>query len=324
MLTAFLFILLGLGLLIYGADQFVTGAASIARSMEISPLIIGLTIVGLATSMPEILVSMVAALAGKTEIAIGNAIGSNIANIGLVLGGTVLCLPIVVASEALRREYGLMCLAIVLTLLLFLDNYLGRLDATILFICLISFIGAIVWIAKNTQRSDPLVDEFIHELAEPVPICKSVILLIVGLGLLLGGAELLVRGSVIIAKHYGMTDLVIGLTIIAVGTSLPELATSIASVIKKEVDIAIGNVIGSNMFNMLAVLSIPALINPTEIDSLVLIRDFPVMIGLTLLMGWMVFIYRHGKLERIEGLILMLCFIGYQYWLFTSINAVTN
>jgi cation:H+ antiporter len=324
MLTAFLFLLLGLGLLIYGADQFVTGAASIARSMEISPLIIGLTIVGLATSMPEILVSVVAALDGKTEIAIGNAIGSNIANIGLVLGGTVLCLPIVVASEALRREYGLMCLAIVLTLLLFLDNYLGRLDATILFICLISFTGAIVWIAKNTQRSDPIVDEFTHELAEFVPIYKSLILLIVGLGLLLGGAELLVRGAVIIAKHYGMTDLVIGLTIIAVGTSLPELATSITSVIKKEADIAIGNVIGSNMFNMLAVLSIPALIHPTEIDALVLIRDFPIMIGLTLLMGWMVFIYRHGKLERIEGLILMLCFIGYQYWLFTSINAVTN
>ncbi len=323
MLTAFLFVLVGLGLLMYGAAQFVTVAAGIARSMEIPPLIIGLTVVGLATSMPEILVSVVAALAGKTEIAIGNAVGSNIANIGLVLGGTVLCLPIVVASDTLRREYGLMCLAIVITLLLFLDCYLGRLDAIILLICLISFTGIIVWIAKNTQCTDPLVDEFEHELAEPVPIYKSLIRLIIGLCLLLGGADLLVRGAVIVAKYYGMNDLVIGLTIIAVGTSLPELATTITGVIKKEVDIAIGNIIGSNMFNMLAVLSIPVLIHPTGFDALVLIRDFPVMIGLTLLMGWMVFIHRHGKLERIEGLLLILCFIGYQCWLFTTISAAT-
>jgi cation:H+ antiporter len=224
----------------------------------------------------------------------------------------------VVASDTLRREYGLMCLAIVITLLLFLDNYLGRLDGIILLICLVSFMGWIICIAKKTQRTDPLVEEFTHELADTAPIRKSLILLIVGLCLLLGGAELLVRGAVIIAKHFGMSDLVIGLTIIAVGTSLPELAASIMSVIKKEADIAIGNVIGSNMFNMLAVLSIPVLIHPSGFDALALTRDFPVMIALTILMGWMVFFHGKGKLSRTEGTTLLLCFIGYQYWLFTT------
>lgn len=320
MLTAIVFVLVGLALLIFGADQFISGAAGVARSMDIPPLIIGLTIVGLATSMPEILVSVVAALDGKTEIVIGNAIGSNIANIGLVLGGTVLCLPFVVASDTLRREYGLMCLAIVITLLLFLDNYLGRLDAIILLICLVNFMGWIVLIAKRTRHTDPLVGEFAQELSETVPVHKSLILLTIGLCLLLGGAELLVRGAVIIAKHFGMSDLVIGLTIIAVGTSLPELAASIMGVIKKEADIAIGNVIGSNMFNMLAVLSIPVLIRPSKFDALALTRDFPIMIAMTILMGWMVFFHGQGKLSRIEGITLLSCFIGYQYWLFATIS----
>lgn len=323
MLINSLFIIAGLALLIGGADRFVVGAASIARSLDISPLIIGLTIVGVATSAPEVLVGSVAALNGKTSLAIGNAVGSNIANIGLVLGFTALVCPLQVKSLTLRREFLLMCAAIGIATLLLLDNYLSRLDGVILIFCLVAAMWWIIHLAKTSSKSDPLAGEFEQELthAPPVSIGKSSLLLVIGLALLLGGAELLVRGAVAIAEEFGVSDLVIGLTIVAIGTSLPELAASVMSVIKNEADIAIGNVIGSNLFNMLMVLGVPALIHPAEVSPDVLLRDLPVMILLTLLMGWMVFIFGRGKFDRIKGGFLFICFIGYQYWLFSTISA---
>ena len=311
-------ILLGLILLVIGADRFVIGAANIARILGMPPLIIGLTIVGIVTSAPEILVGSVAALEGKTEIAIGNAVGSNIANIGMVLGISVLVTPMVITSRTLRREYRLMLMSAIIAPLLLIDQELSRTDSVILILTLAGCMYWIIKIARQTARNDPLISEYKQEFSATTSTFQSVIFLLAGLVLLLGGAELLVRCSILVAEYFGISDLVIGLTIIAVGTSLPELAASIVCVIKKEADIAVGNVIGSNMFNMLAVIGVPGLIHPSGFDDRVLLRDFPVMLGLTLVMGWMVFVHGAGKFDRIEGIFLLICFVSYQYWLFAG------
>jgi cation:H+ antiporter len=322
MLVSCLFVLIGFGLLIYGADVFVDGAANIARQLGMPPLIIGLTIVGFATSAPEIIVGSVSAWQGKTSIAIGNALGSNITNVGLVLGLSILIIPITIASKTIKKEYGIMCAAIFIGLLVMLDGYLSRMDATILLITLVVFIGGIVWMAKQSSANDPLASEFAHEYSDeaskPDPLGKAFIKLFFGLILLLVGADLLVRGAVSIAEFFGVPDLVIGLTIVAIGTSLPELAASIISLKKDEADIAVGNVIGSNMFNMLAVLGVPALINPDHFAGEVLSRDFPAMISLSLLLGVMVFASSKGKLTRPEGAVLVFGFFAYQYVLFSQ------
>lgn len=318
MILNYLGILAGLALLVYGADRFVEGAASIARYLGMPPLLIGLTIVGVATSAPEILVGVVAALEGKTEIAIGNAIGSNIANIGLVLGLTVMLMPVTITSPTLKREFFFMLPAIALAFGLLIDQNLSYIDAWILLLGLAVSILAVIYLSRKSARTDPLRNEFEIKIPERPNIGKSTILFLLGLALLLGGAYLLVECAVVVAKHFGLSDLVIGLTIIAIGTSLPELAASITAVKKNEADIAIGNVIGSNMFNMLAVIGIPGMIHATDFDSIVLQRDFPIMIGFTLLMGWMVFIHGAGKFDRTEGATLFFCFIAYQYLVFSG------
>ena len=319
MLISCLFVIVGLAILVYGADLFVAGAAGLARQLGMPPLIIGLTIVGFATSAPEIMAGSVSAWQGKTAIAIGNALGSNIANIGLVLGISALLLPITVASGTLKREYGLMLLSVLLAFLLMLDGQLSRVDAALLLGALLIFIGAIVWIAKHSRQDDPLEAEFSHAVTGAKTPAAASLKLLAGLALLLAGAELLIRGAVYIAGALGVSELVIGLTIVAIGTSLPELAASIVSIIRKEADIAIGNIIGSNMFNMLAVLGIPGLIQPAYFERAVLLRDFPAMIGLCLLLGMLVFITGRGRLRRAEGALLFLCFAAYQCILFWQV-----
>ena len=319
MLISFFFVIIGLAILVYGADIFVVGAAGLARQLGMPPLIIGLTIVGFATSAPEIMAGSVSAWQGKTGIAIGNALGSNIANIGLVLGISALLLPVTVASGTLKREYGLMLLSVLLAFLLMLDGHLSRVDAALLLGALLLFIGAIVWIAKNSRQDDPLQAEFSQAVTGAAAPAAASLKLLAGLALLLAGAELLIRGAVYIAGALGVSELVIGLTIVAIGTSLPELAASIVSIIRKEADIAIGNIIGSNMFNMLAVLGIPGLIQPADFERAVLLRDFPAMIGLCLLLGMLVFITGRGRLRRAEGALLFLCFAAYQCILFWQV-----
>jgi cation:H+ antiporter len=308
-------IVAGLILLIFGADRFVSGAASISRILGISPLIIGITIVGMATSAPEILVGSVAAIDGKTGIAVGNAIGSNIANISLVLGGAALFLPFVATSKTLGREYLVMMGALLSGLIVMIDLYLSRIDALILLLGLITFIFWTIYMAKQSQEPDPLIIDIEHQIPITSSKSKSIVMLIVGLATLLLGAKILVTGAIDVAKAFGISDIVIGLTIIAVGTSLPELAASITSIIKNEADIAIGNIIGSNIFNILAVLSIPVLIHPDEFVSAVLTRDMSIMFILSLMLGWILFIRK--KFDRPVGLILLSIFLGYQSWLFT-------
>lgn len=322
MLVACLFVLIGFALLIYGADIFVEGAANIARQLGMPPLIIGLTIVGFATSAPEIIVGSVSAWQDKTAIAIGNALGSNITNVGLVLGLSILIIPITIASNTIKKEYGLMFAALIIALLVMIDGHLSRVDASILLVSLVISLGWIVWMVKQSSANDPLTSELEHEFSDEAgeadSLGKASAKLLFGLIVLLIGAELLVRGGVFIAEYFGVPDLVIGLTIVAVGTSLPELAASIVSLKKNEADIAVGNIIGSNMFNMLAVLSIPAFINPDSFLPEVLSRDFPAMILLSLLLGIMVFASSKGKLTRLEGGVLLFCFITYQYVLFSQ------
>lgn len=304
----------GLALLAFGADRFVDGAVATARNLGMSNLIIGLTVVGMATSMPEALVGAVAAWDGKTQIAIGNALGSNIANVGLVLGATALFWG--VRAEALGREFSVMGLAMLLALLLMLDQHLSRLDGALLLAALLLSVGWVVRGARQTSAATGGGAEAGAAKQRLPSLGRSLLLMCVGLLVLLGGAELLVRGAVQIAQILGVSDLIIGLTIVAVGTSLPELAACIAGVLKKEADIAIGNIIGSNMFNMLMVLGLPCLIHPIAFGREVLTRDFSVMIGITLLMGWMMFVSSKAQIRRWEGAALLLCFAAYQYGLF--------
>jgi len=321
MLLSLAFVIIGLVLLVYGADVFVVGAASIARILGMSSLMIGLIVVGFATSAPEIIVGSVSAWNGKTSIAIGNAIGSNITNVGLVLGVSILLMPIVINSKTLMREFILMVLSIGLALVLILDGSLDRIDGIILCVAIMLVFYEIIRIARKAKKNDPIIAEFDQEYTEVDSSGKSVFKLIIGLSMLLIGAALLVRGASDIARQFGVSDLIIGLTIVAIGTSLPELAASIASLMKKEADIAIGNVIGSNMFNMLAVMGIPALINPVAVDSAVYTRDYPVMCGLTLLLAIMLFATKKHKLYRGEGILLAFCFFAYQYLLY--VNTIT-
>ncbi|MGK0296581.1 MAG: cation:H+ antiporter [Gammaproteobacteria bacterium] len=313
-------IIAGLILLIFGADRFVSGAVSISRILGISPLIIGITIVGMATSAPEILVGSVAAIEGKTGIAVGNAIGSNIANISLVLGGAAFFLPFVATSKTLGREYLVMMGALLLGLIVMIDLNLSRLDAFILLSGLIAFIFWSIYMAKQSRAPDPLIIETEHQTPKTYSKIKSIVMLILGLITLLLGAEILVTGAINVAKAFGISDVVIGLTIIAVGTSLPELAASISSIIKNEADIAIGNIIGSNIFNIFAVLSIPVLIHPDSFVSEVLTRDVSIMFILSFILGWIIF--KRKKFDRPAGLILLSIFLGYQSWLFTHSTGV--
>ena len=310
-------IIVGFALLVWGADRFVTGAAALARNLGVSPMLIGLTIVGFGTSAPEILVSAMAAWQGNSGLAIGNALGSNIANIGLILGITALIAPLNVRSETLRREYPILLVVSLGTVLLMLDGHLGRLDGAILLGGLALLLAAMVRLGHQGLSSDPLELEMEAEMPEAMSTGRAVLLFCIGLVVLLVSSRMLVWGATNVATAFGISDLVIGLTIVALGTSLPELAASVVSVLKGEHDMAIGNVIGSNMYNLLAVLAVPGLIAPGDFSPEILTRDLPMMIGLTLALFVMGYGFgREGRINRLEGLLLVAAFVAYQTLLF--------
>jgi cation:H+ antiporter len=320
MWTELLAIIGGFVLLTWSADRFVVGASAIAYILKVSPLIIGLTIVGLGTSAPEMLVSAVASWQGKSGLAVGNALGSNIINTGLILGLTAIIIPLNVHSSIVRRELPVLLLVMVIALLLLLDGTLGRLDGTLLLTGMAIMLIWVVRVGLTPQTpEDPMSDEFADEIPTNMGMGRAVFWLIVGGLCLLGSSRLLVWGAVSVAESMGISDLVIGLTVVALGTSLPELAASVMSAIKNEHDIALGNVIGSNIFNLLAVLGLPGVINPGPIDAEVLSRDYPVMIGLTLALFVMAYGFRGpGRINRIEGALLVIGFCGYQTLLYFS------
>ena len=320
MLTFSAAILVGLVLLIWSADRFVDGASSIARNMGISPLIVGMVIIGLGTSAPEMLVSGVAAMQGSPGLGIGNALGSNITNITLVLGFTSILYVLPVHSSLLKKELPLVLATAVLAWGLLADGYFSRLDGIILIIALVVIFSWMILSAKrDAKKHDPLIDESIEELPEKMDNTKAIIWTVIGLLLLLVSSKMLVWGASNIASAMGVSKLVIGLTIVAIGTSLPELAATISSARKGETDLAVGNIVGSNLFNTLAVLAIPGLIQPLDVPAGVLNRDMPIMIGLTvllLLFSFGCFKNSRFKINRAKGIVLLLAFVAYESLLF--------
>jgi cation:H+ antiporter len=322
MLYAIAAIVFGLGLLVWSADRFVVGAAGLARNLGVPPLLIGLTVVGFGTSAPEILVSTMAALQDNPGLAIGNAIGSNIANIALILGMTALIAPLTVKSHVLRREYPLLLAVSVGAYLLLRDGTLDRMDGIVLLCALVISMLLLVRIGMQRDNHDPLVDELEAEIPSDMSTLGAIGWFVLGLALLIVSSRMLVWGAVEVALAFGVSDLVIGLTIVAIGTSLPELAASIMSALKKEHDLAIGNVIGSNIWNLLAVLGIPGLLAPGLLPAGAVERDMLVMLALTLALFIMGRASKtHGVINRVEGGLLLACFIAYQGWLLYSIRA---
>lgn len=317
MLLNALALLVGLALLAGGADRFVAGAASIARTLGITPMVIGLTVVGIGTSAPEMLVSGMAAADGNAGLAVGNVLGSNIANMTLVVGICALLAPMVVGSATLRREFPLLFAVTALAWLLCADARLSRVDAVVLMLALLGVLWFMVHSAHQARRTDPLRLELDAQLGEALPLGPAVARCVVGLTVLLVGAKLVVFGASEVARAFGVSDLVIGLTVVAVGTSLPELAASVTSVLRGEPDMAVGNVLGSNMFNLLPVLGIAGLVQPFEIEALALHRDFPIMAVFTVVL-FVMCVGRGGpgKVTRIEGGVLLAAFIGYQGMLY--------
>lgn len=280
---------------------------------------IGLTIVAFGTSAPEVLVSAVAAATGNPELAIGNAIGSNITNVGLVLGAAAWVRPLVVHSTIVRRELPVLAAVMGLALLLMFDRHLGRVDGLLLLFGMIVFMARTVREGMGEKRAtgDPLEREFEAEIPGAVSTGRALGWLVVGLIVLLVGSRLLVSGAIALARSFAVDELVIGLTIVAVGTSLPELAASVMAAAKGEDDIAIGNVVGSNVWNLLCVLGLPGVIAPTAVDDDLLLRDFPVMIGLTaMLLAMSRGFGAGGKLDRPRGSLLLLSFFGYLAYLY--------
>jgi len=293
-------ILAGFLLLVWGADRVVLGASAIARHLGVSPMLIGLTVVGFATSLPEVIVSATAALSGSPNLAVGNALGSNVANIGLVVGVAALTRPLATGSSTLRKELPVMLAVSVLPAVLFPDGTLTRLDGFLLLGGLVGFMVWIIRLGRSTHGVDPIEAQYAAELPSGVTLPKATVAVLVGLLTLLAGANSLVWGSESVARLLGISDLVLGVTVVAIGTSLPELAVSIVSARKGEHGLALGNVIGSNAFNLLAVIGVAAAIKPARLEPDAMLLHLPVMVGFTL--AFFVIAYNRDNVMRVGRL----------------------
>lgn len=311
--------LVGLAVLAWSADKFVAGAAVVARALGMAPLLVGMFIIGFGTSAPEIAVSVLAAAQGTPEMALGNVFGSSVINIGLVLGLSAVLVPITVHRGILRKELPLLILVTALAWGLLLDGKLSRIDAGVLMIALV---GIVVWLVRQARRSTG------EQLAKDVDTAADAwgmsvragwLWLVAGLVLLVVSSWVLVWGATQIAVALGWSDLVIGLTVVAVGTSAPEIATSITAVRRGETELALGNVIGSNLFNTLAVAGVAGLIAPAVVSPELLTRDLPVVMGMTLLLVAFGFRWKsHGRINRVEGAVLLALWIAYTGYLLVS------
>lgn len=312
MLTALLAIVGGLVLLVWSADRFVDGSAAVARNLGMPPLLIGMVVVGFGTSAPEMFVSALAAWQGNPSLALGNAYGSNITNIALILGLTALLSPIAVHSQVLRQELPILLGVTALAAWQIWDGNISRLDAMVLLIVFAALMAWTIWQGLQT-RSDELGSEMEFELGtRGMPTARATFWLLVGLVLLVVSSRILVWGAVELARGFGISDLIIGLTIVAVGTSLPELASSLIATRKGEHDIALGNVLGSNLFNTLAVVGIAGLIHPLAAGREVLFRDMGVMAALTVSLFVIGYGLRGpGRINRFEATLLLICYVGY-------------
>jgi len=315
-------IILGIVLLLWSADRFIDGAAAVAVHLGLPSLVIGMVIVGFGTSAPEILVSIMAALDGNSDLALGNALGSNIYNVGLIIGVSALIVPIAVHSAIIRRELPLLILFGMLAGVLLWNGVLSQLESLLLLAAFFGLMGWTIWKALR-GKNDPLAAETEQELvSHAMTLGRAILWLVVGLALLLVSSRMLVWGAVSVASALGVSDLIIGLTIVALGTSLPELASSIAAVRKGEHDIAIGNVVGSCMFNLLAVVGIAGVIAPMKtLSADIMLRDWPVMMAMIVALFVMGYGFRgrQGRINRIEASVLLVGLVAYNGWLANTV-----
>ncbi len=316
MLLASLAILIGLPVLLWSAGKFVGGAASVANHFGVSPLLIGMLIIGFGTSAPEIIVSIFAAMQGNSGIALGNAYGSNIANILLILGLTALISPIAVKSNIIKKEIPVLLGITFFASWQVLDQSVSKDDAFSLLGLFVLLISWSIWHGMQGSK-DKLADEYSEEInASEGTIKTHIVWLLTGLLLLVASSRMLVWGAVEVATFFGVSDTIIGLTVIAIGTSLPELASSLIAVKKGEHDLALGNVIGSNMFNTLAVVGIAGTIQPMTVNADFLYRDVVVMLAATVaLFVFCIGYKRQGRLNRVEGGAFLAAYAIYTYWL---------
>lgn len=320
MLMSFAAIVLGLAVLVWSADKFVDGAAATAKHLGMPALLIGMVVIGFGTSAPEMTVSAFAAWEGNPALALGNAYGSNILNIVLILGATAAISAIAVHSDIIRRELPILLAVTVLSGFLIWDGAISRLDAAILLLVFFGIMGWSIYTAMR-NRQDALSADVEEELAEhSMSLQAALVWLVVGLALLIASSKVLVWGAVEVAHALGVSDLVIGLTIVALGTSLPELASSIAAARKGESDLALGNIVGSNLFNTLAVVGIAGAIAPFAVAQEVLVRDYPVMLAVTVGLFIMAYGFRKpGHLTRWEGIAMLAVYVAYTGWLFYTV-----
>ena len=317
MLLASIALIVGLMVLMWSADHFVNSSAATARNFGMSPMLIGLTIVAIGTSAPEVLVSLMAALSGFGDLAVGNAIGSNIANVGIVLGLTLLIAPIRVNPRLMSKELPLLVGITVISGAVIYDNLINFLDGILLITALVITMVLIHYWQK--QPSDAAFSTIGEEEEAEIPEMKqgkATLILIGSLLLLLGSSRVLVWSATTIAQYFGVSELTIGLTVVAIGTSLPELAASVASALRKHPDMALGNIIGSNMFNLLAVMAVPGLVGESTINPSAFTRDYPVMCAITILLMVLVLAGKKPRtLGRISGITLCAAYIAYTTWL---------
>ncbi len=321
MLLSIAILIAGFTALVWSADRFVFGAAALAKNFGVPTLIIGLTIVAMGSSAPEMMVSAQAALANQTDTAVGNAIGSNITNVLLVLGITALLRPLNVSSSTLKREMPVLVIISLGAWYIISDNYFAFGEGIALMVGFIVFIAGVTVISiKHKAEPDPFVEEACDEVPNDVKTSTAIFWLVVGMIVLPVSSHFIVGSATDIAKLFGISDLVIGLTIIAIGTSLPELAACVAGVMKNEDDLALGNIIGSNIFNILAVLSIAGIVNPSTIDPAAASRDiFVMLIATVALIAMSINLKGTRRINRFEGALLLGGFIAYQVYIFSQI-----
>lgn len=312
LILPFVYVIGGLIALAWGADRFVAGAAALARSLGVSALLIGVVIVGFGTSAPELLVSGSAAYQGNPGLAVGNALGSNIANVALVLGMAALVAPLAIHSRILWQEIPLALVSMLAVGVVLYDLALDRIESVVL-LCLLGLFLVVLVIRGRKERADIYSRELEHAIPPAEAVGPAVLWTLTGLIVLLVSSHILVEGAVSIARAFHVSDLVIGLTIVAVGTSLPETAAALASARKNEPDIAIGNVLGSNTFNMLGVIGVAGTIRPSTVDGLALYRDWVVMTAVFVL--FVLFAWGVGKINRFHGVLFLAGYATYLAYL---------
>ena len=308
MILDVLFILVGIVLVLWGADRLTDGAVAVAEKMKMPQIVIGLTIVAMGTSMPEFCVSLVSALKGTTDLAVGNIVGSNIFNTLLIVGVSAWVAPMTILKSTVRKDIPFALFASVVLLIMCLDGNISRLDAGILFVLFLVFMYVTLKGSKTKEDDTTAKTDSIEDNKKPMAAWLSIVWIIVGLACLIGGSNLFVEGATKVAEHIGVSEAVIGLTIVAGGTSLPELATSVVSARKGNSGIAIGNVLGSNVFNILAILGVTGVITPMHLQGITML-DLSMMVFSTLLV-WL-FSFTKYKIARWEGIVLTIVFIGY-------------